>query len=155
MFSGQKPKKNVELAQLLQQIQDLVKFSLECENKTLSPKMPYIEVYKQLLQIRMNIAAYQENYKQQLSRLGLTVDDVKPTPEEIAQLKPKDKKILETIQALSKTCQEAKDRVYQSLQENKATLNTVTDDLKDTEMKSIRRRSKFKGVGGKKGWIPT
>jgi hypothetical protein len=144
-----------DLPLILQQLQDLVKILLECEKKDLPSNYSFLEVHKQLLGVRKNIALFQEGYKNALALMGVTPEDIKPTPEEIERLGPKEKKLLKQIDFLRTTCEEARERVYQSLQEDKATLQTVSGELKDKELERTRRKGKFKGVGGKKGWLPT
>ena len=144
-----------DLSQLLQRLQDLVKSALDAEKKELISSSSFLKVHQELLNIRKNMELFQENYKKSLSQLGLTPEDLKPTPEEIEKLNPKDKKLWEQLEFLRVTCEEAKERAYKSMKEDKTTLQTVTEELKDRGSKKSHRRSKFKGAGGKKGWLPT
>lgn len=149
------PEEGADLPLLLQQMQDLVKILLECEKKDLTSNYSFLEVHKQLLGIRKNIALFQEGYKNTLALLGIKPEDVKPTPEEIENLSSREKKLLEQIEFLKTTCEDARERVYQSLQEDKDTLHVVSEELKDKKTEGARRKSKFKGMGGKSGWLPT
>lgn len=147
--------READLPQLLQQLEDLVKMSLECEKKDLVPNYSFVEIHKTLLEVRKNIALFQENYKNTLALFGANPEEAKATPEEIEQLNPKDKKLLNQIEFLRTTCEEARERAYQALKEDKVTLQTVSTELKSKDQKRAQRKSKFKGVGGKKGWMPT
>lgn len=140
---------------LVGQLEDLVKLSLECEGKELKPDVSFIEVHKKLLQIQKDIQTYHDDYKKSLALYGLTPDDVRPTPEQVETLDPKDKKLLERIQALQQTCEKERDRLYTSMQADQRTLKAVKEELKDKSKDKIRRKGKFRGLGSKEGWIPT
>lgn len=155
MGNASSPEGEVDLSFLLQQLQDLVKFSMECETKDLKPSASFIEIHKELLKIRQSIALFQENYKNHLALVGLTPEDVRPTPADLEQLSPKDKKIVDQLKSLTNTCEEARERVYMSLKEDKATVQQVSEELKDKKTARARRKGKFRGAGGQKGWLPT
>ncbi len=145
----------VDVAEIIQKLEDLVKFSLECEKKDLKPDVSFVDVHKQLLQIQKDINLFQENYRAHLAMVGLTPEEVRPTPEDIENLDPKQKKIFDRMQALQSTCETSRERLYQSMQADKETLNEVKSELKDKGKEKIRRKGKFKGLGGKQGWLPT
>ncbi len=145
----------VDVAAIVQQLEDLVKISLECENRDLKPNVSFVDVHKKLLQIQKDIQIFQDNYRAHLAMIGLTPEDVRPTPEEIAALDPKQKKVFEKMQNLKNTCEEARERLYQSMQADPETLKIVKGELRDKGKEKIRRKGKFKGMGGKQGWLPT
>ena len=147
----------VDVTSIVQQLEDLVKISLECEERELKPDVSFVDVHKKLMQIQKDIELFQENYRMHLAMLNLTPEDVRPTPEEIEGLEPKQRKVFERMQALQGTCEDARERLYQSMQADPSTLKDVKNELKDTskEKQKIRRKGKFKGMGGKSGWLPT
>jgi hypothetical protein len=146
---------NLDIAAIVRQLEDLVKLSMECEEKELKPDVSFLDVHNKLLAIRRDIERYQENYKQYLAQFNLRPEDVKPTPEAIEDLGPKEKQILEKLKNLQSTCEDARDRLYESMQADQATLRSVKGELKEKGKEKIHRKGKFKGVGGKQGWIPT
>jgi len=147
----------VDVSAIVQQLEDLVKISLESEERELKPDVSFVDVHKRLLQIQSDIQLFQENYRQHLALLNLTPEDVRPTPEEIASLDPKQRKIFDRMQSLQSTCESARERLYQSMQADQQTLKDVKGELKDKSKskEKIRRKGKFKGMGGKQGWLPT
>ena len=147
----------VDVVAIIQQLEDLVKFSLECEEHDLKPDISFVDVHKKLLQIQSDIQLFQENYRMHLAMLNLTPEDVRPTPEEVEALDPRQRKIFERMNALQSTCEDARERLYKSMQADQETLKSVKSELKEKskEKEKIRRKGKFKGQGGKSGWIPT
>jgi len=145
----------VDVSEIVQQLEDLVKFTLECEEKELKPDVSFVEVHKKLMQIQKDIELFQSNYRAHLSMFNLTPEDVRPTPEELGSLDPKQKKVFERMKALQTSCESARERIYQSMQQDQETLKAVKNELRDKDKDKIRRKGKFKGMGGKKGWLPT
>ena len=140
---------------IVSQLEDLVRFSMECEEKELKPDVSFVEVHKKLMKIQKDIQIFQENSRLFLQQFNLKPEDLRPTPEQIAELNPRDRKLLERIQALQKTCEGERDKLYESMQASPETLQQVKNELKDKSKEKIRRKGKFKGLGSKDGWIPT
>ncbi|MCE5293071.1 MAG: hypothetical protein LLF94_00470 [Chlamydiales bacterium] len=146
----------LDVSNVVQQLEDLVKFSIECEERDLRPDVSFVEVHKKLLQIQKDVQQFQDNYRAHLAMFGLTPEEVRATPEEIEALDPKKRKIFDRMKNLQTTCEEARDRLYQSMQADQETLQVVKSELKDKDIskEKIRRKGKFKGMGGKQGWTP-
>ncbi len=147
--------KQPDIYTIVAQLEDLVRFSMECEEKELKPDVSFVEVHKKLMQIQRDIQAFQENSRIFLQQFNLKPEDFRPTPEQIEQLNPRDRKLLERIQSLQNTCQVERDKLYESMQASPETLKQVKNELKDKGKEKFRRKSKFKGMGGKEGWLPT
>lgn len=147
----------MDVAAIVQQLEDLVKISLESEEKELKPGVSFVEVHKKLLQIQKDIKLFQDTYKEHLALLNLTPEEVRPTPEDLEELDPKQRKVYDKIQGLLTTCEEARERLHQSMQVDQQTLKAVKSELKETskDKEKLRRKGKFKGLGGKAGWMPT
>lgn len=145
----------VDVATIVRQLEDLVKMSVECEERELKPNISFVEVHKKLMAIRKQVELFKENYKKHLAVANLKPEDIKPTEEEIATLGPKEKQILERLKTLQSNCEEARERLHESLQSEQEALNVVKGELKDKSKEKIHRKGKFKGVGGKQGWLPT
>lgn len=145
----------VDVASIVRQLEDLVRLSVECEEKELKPNISFVEVHKKLMAIRKQVELFKDNYKKHLAVANLKPEDIKPTEEEIATLGPKEKQILERLKTLQTNCEEARERLHESLQSEQEALNVVKGELKDKSKEKIHRKGKFKGVGGKQGWLPT
>lgn len=147
----------MDVAAIVQQLEDLVKISLESEEKELKPGVSFVEVHKKLLQIQKDIKLFQDTYRENLALFGLAPEDVRPTPEELDTLDPKQRKVYDKIQGLLTTCESARERLHESMQADQQTLKAVKSELKETskDKEKLRRKGKFKGLGGKQGWLPT
>lgn len=138
-------------AELVQRLEDLVKFTVECEKKELRDDISFIDVYKQLMLIKEGVELLNQDYVLNYDAMkaeGLVPEELKLTPEE--------GKILTKIGNLQHICEEAKERLHKSLQQNPEEVQRLTNELKEAQstdkQKSRRRQSKFKGMGGKQGW---
>jgi hypothetical protein len=154
MANGANPERLQQLARILQELSDLVRLVRDCESKTLVSTVSFVDVHKKLLEIKKQMDVLQENYKKNLALFGLTPADLIPTEEQIARLNPQEKKMYKQLKELQTTCEKARDSAYKALQQDPDTVRRVLDDLKNKEGKS-NRKSKFKSIGGKKGWMPT
>ena len=144
----------MSLAGLVGQLEDLVKLALECEKKELSPNFSFVEVNKQLMQLKEVIEMLHQSYIQTLNSLSLTEDDVKKFRKNIEEMKGPEKKLFDTLNHLQTVCEDARSKLYTSLQENREQVRDMEADLLGKNKKS-RRKGRFKSVGGKKGWMPT
>jgi hypothetical protein len=152
---SQPQRRGFDLPKIVKQLEDLVNLALACEKKDLLPNVSFVEVHKKLLKIRQQTDLFQENFRKQLAKLNLREEDIRLTPEALAKMPAKDKQIFEKLQKLQSTCEEARDRIRDSLKKDQAAVLSVKEELKDKSTSKTRRKSKFKGVGGKQGWIPT
>lgn len=146
---------SIDVANIVRQLEDLVKMSLECEEKELKPNVSFVEINKKLLAIRKEVERFRENYKQHLAIVSLTPEEVKPTAEELEALGVKEKQALVKLQSLQATCEDARERLHQSLQTEQEGLKILKEEVKDKSKEKIHRKGKFKGVGGKQGWLPS
>lgn len=146
-----------QLASIVMQLEDLVKLSLAAEKNEVQVSIDsFVDVHKKLMDLYRRVEAFRANYTKSLAALGLEPKDIQPSPEDIQQLGLSERKVFEKLGALQAMCQEAKERLHESLnQQPAATMNEVKEELKGPDRKLTRRQGKFKGVGGKKGWIPS
>ena len=145
-----------ELEQILNRLEDLVKIATAAEKNEVEITISsFVDVHKNLMEIYKLIETFRENYKSSLAPFGLTPEDMRLTPDELRQLAPRERKMIEKLQKLQETCEGAKERIHESLQKNIATTKQVKEELKGNERQKIRRKGKFKGMGGKKDWLPT
>lgn len=144
----------ISMAGLVSQLEDLVRLALECEKKDLAPDFSFVEVNKQLVKLREAIEILHQSYIQTLNSFSLTEEDVSKFRKNIEETKGPEKKLFDTLNHLQGVCEEARAKLYVSLQENREQVRDMEAELLDKNKKS-RRKGKFKSIGGKKGWMPT
>ncbi len=145
--------------EIVEKLEELVKFALECEKKELAEGVSFIKVYKELQELQKSIELLEEAQKENLELLqaiaqreGIQLSsEIEPTTEE-------DKKIAEKLRTLSDLCETAKERIHSEIIQNPDVQDLVTEKIKDAtatdEKKQVRRKNKFKTIGGKQGWMP-
>jgi len=145
-----------DINDIILQLEDLVKLALEAEehpeNLAISS---FVDVHKKLMKIHALVNEFRSSYAKSLEMVGLRPEDMKPDGDEVQELGPKEKIVLEKLNSLRATCEEAKSRMHETLQQNEPTVREVKEELKGKERQTIRRKSRLKGAGGKRGWMPT
>lgn len=138
---------------IVQRLEDLVKFTLECEKKELRDDVSFVDVYNQLTLIKEGVELLNQQYLVQLEMLAAQGQIPSDVP-----MSSEDKKLYDKLGNLKEVCEEAKARLHESLQQSPIEVQQLSDEIKDSssteKQKARRRKSKFKGVGGKKGWSP-
>lgn len=158
MSAGQGPNidDHDELEQIINQLEDLVKVATAAEKNEVEITISsFVDVHKKLMEIYKLIENFREAYKSSLAPFGLTLEDMRITKEELTTLAPRDRKMIEKLHKLQTTCEDAKERIHESLQKNLVATKQVKEELRGNEREKVRRKGKFKGMGGKKGWMPT
>ncbi len=137
---------------VVNRLEDLIKYTLECENRELREDVSFVDVYKQLMVIREAIELFNRDHMAFLEDVAARGD----MPKEEQNLSEEDRKIIERLSRLKSQCEEAKERLHASLQEFPEETAQIKQDLKNSQateaQKSRRRKSKFKGMGGQQGW---
>lgn len=153
------PAKNpapIDLGSIVFELEDLVKIALAAEKNEVQITVDsFVDIHKKLMGIYKMVEQFRSEYAKSLEPLGLTPEDMKLTSEQIQELGPKERKIFEKLSSMQSICEDAKARVHKSLQESPRELKQIKDELKGPEKNLVHRKSKFKGVGGKKGWLPS
>jgi hypothetical protein len=149
---------NMPLHELVDHLEELVMFALECEKKEIQEKVSFVDVYKKLMVIKQSIDLLSKdqqeavNVMENLSKYGTV-------PKEDKELAPEDKKLIDKLDHLQSICVSAKERLYETLQKAPEVEEDLKAKIKEAtgseERKSKRRQAKFRRVGGKEGWIPT
>ncbi|HXF28509.1 MAG TPA: hypothetical protein VN457_01545 [Chlamydiales bacterium] len=153
MTADSKQPPNDALAELLTQLEDLVRLSLEAERKDfVGDTKSFTEAHQKLLEMNRVAEAMTQGYQKALQSFSLTEEDVKKFRE---NLQGKEKRMSDTIDHMIQECEAARARAYKSLQENRSAVQSIKEELKDEEQKGRKRRDRFKSVGGKKGWMKT
>ena len=145
----------VDLNGILGQLEDLVKLTIENETKEIAPNVSFSEVHERLMKIQKNIETFQQSYRQVLEMAGVKEADLKPTPEEIESLNPEAKRLYQRLEKLQKTCEIEREKMYVSLQRDRAMAKKVKEDLQSDTSARAHRKGKFKSLGGKQNWLPT
>ena len=142
---------------LFERLEDLVKFALECEGNKVRPDVSFVEVYKQLEEVKRAVDSLDRDQKELIELIekttGETIDAKNP------RLSEKDRKILERLQRLQKVCEEAKERAYTKMKARPEVEAVVDREIKEAmtpqKKKVSRRKDKFRPLGGKEGWVRT
>ena len=145
-----------DLGLLVMELEDLVKIALAAEKNEVDVSIgSFVDVHKKLMAIYKVLEEFRTSYAKSLATIGLTPEDMKLTSEQIAELAPQERRLFEKLSSLQTVCEEAKERVHQSLQKSPSVVKEIKEELKGPQGKSLRRKDKFKGAGGKKGWLPS
>ncbi len=150
----------IGLEDMVNRLEDLVNFTLECEKKPLKEGISFVEVFSQLSQIRTAVTALSQEQQKLLAVLSATAQAIPGgLGPSLLTPPPEAAKVFETIKHLQEVCESAKDRIHSELSGRPEVAEEVMKKAKETEesvkKKKIRRKSKFKAIGGKEGWIPT
>lgn len=137
-------------------LEELVRYVLECEAKPMKEDVSFVEVYKQLVDIRNAINVLSADQQAMLSVLesaGITREQMN------AGLSVEDKKIVSKLQGLEGICEAAKERLHRSLQRSPEAEREIQDKIRrettTKKQKIVHRKGKFRPLGGKAGWLPT
>ena len=138
-----------DLGSLVRRLEDLVHLAVDASQQDLKKDVSFVDVHKQLMDI-----------KKQLNTLNhLFVDEdgqsLVPDPKEVMEkLDPEDKKAMEHLLKIEEQCRGVRDTLHEELQEHKAEVKEVEDKLHSEKRKKVKRKAKYKSVGGK-GWLRT
>lgn len=143
------PESPESLSQLVDKLEDLVKFTVECEKKELREDVSFVDVYQQLMLIKQGVELLNEEYLRYLEAVAAQ-GATKATEE---QLSPEEKRAIKRLADLQETCETAKARIHASLQEHAEEAKQLTKEFQEsqsTDQQKVRRRkAKFKGMDGK------
>mgnify|MGYP003393264892 CR=1 FL=1 len=144
----------MDMTALVHQLEDLVRLALECEKKELAPNVSFPEVNAQLKRLKETIDLLNKSYLDTLHSLSLSEDDVAEFRKSLQETGGPEQKLLSTLTQLQTSCEQARDRVYTSLLGSREQIKDL-EALGDENATKKRRKSKFKSMGGRKGWLPT
>lgn len=151
------PIQPMSITDLVSRLEELVRFTLECEKKEFKEGVSFVEIYKQLTQIREAISILNQDQQDTLTLIENAMQS--QTEQKPFELTKENQKLLDKVTNLQDICENAKERIYSSIQEQPEIEQQVKEELKQAtasnKKKRIRRKGKFRRVGGKKGWMPT
>lgn len=145
------------IPEVVERLEELVKFALECEGKKLKEGVSFVDVFKQLEEVRAAIDLLNKDQQELLALFssisGGKVDmNALPFSEE-------DKKILDKLRHLQSVCEAAKERMYVAIKSHPEAEAIVDEKLEQAtstdKKKAARRKEKFRPLGSKKGWMRT
>jgi hypothetical protein len=145
------PLEALSVREIVDQLESLVRYSLECENRPLREDVSFIEVYQQLLDIQKAITVLDKDQKDLIAKMSMASDIL---PENKPTVSPEDQKSLEKLKQLEQLCEEARGRLHASLPGQST--RKIREEIEETgisaKKKALRRKGKFKTVGGS-GWV--
>lgn len=147
----------VSISEVVNRLEELVKFALECEGKELKEGVSVVDVFKQLEEVRFAIDMLNKDQQELLtlfsSVTGGAADVNKST------LSEEDKKVIDKLKHLQAVCEAAKERMYVTIKSSPETESIVNEQIKEAsaseKKKVIQRKGKFRPLGGKEGWVRT
>jgi hypothetical protein len=142
--------------EIVNRLEELVRYVLECEVKPVRSDVSFVDVYKQLVQIREAINVLSNDQQAMLSVLetkGITKEQMNQA------LSPDEKKTISKLQSLQGICEAAKERLHRSIQRHPELEEDIKEEIRSEtstkKQKIVHRKGKFKPMGGKKDWLPT
>lgn len=142
--------------EIVNRLEELVRFVLECEGKPVQRDVSFVNVYKQLVQIRESINVLSADQQKLLSVLeggGMTKAEMSKA------LSADQKKTISKLHNLQGICEAAKERLHKSIEKNPERAKEIQDKIRSEttspKQKMIHRKGKFRRLGGKEGWLPT
>ena len=150
------PNDTDDLSEIITQLEDLAKLALDAEQHQEDIDLgSFVDVHKKLMAVQKMIKEFQGSFAKSIEGLGLSPEDMKPTDAELKTLGSRERKLIEKLGSLQDVCEHARERVHESMQQNPEAVKDVKKELKDSKETTTRRKSRLKGAGGKKGWLPT
>ena len=150
------PEGEMTVGQLVDRLEELVKFTLECEQRKLRDDISFVDVYRQLLEIRSSISILSKEQEDLLRQITIAAASEEDTKIPFA---PEDRKVFTKIKNLQDLCEAARERLHAAMEKNpeveKVLQEQILESTTPERRKKIRRKGKFRPLGGKEGWIPT
>jgi hypothetical protein len=145
------------IPEIVDRLEDLVNFAIECEGKSMREDLSFVEVYKRLQEVRKAIDFLNKDQNDLLALLT-NLGGTPPDPR-TAELSPEDKKLIDKLSHLKLVCEAAKERIHSRTQVSPEVAKIVEEKIEQavvSEKKKIsRRKGKFRPMGGKEGWVRT
>lgn len=138
-----------DLEHLLDQIHDLIRMAQEKQPEELEGQDVPLNLEQKLGQLERNIEKFQELNKDILSQKNLTEEHVDDIQQNLQDIHPKDRLLIEYAGRIATKIKEAQKNLESVIEETKS-----TRDIEPRKPKEGSRRSKFKRVGGQKNWKP-
>ena len=147
----------VSLQDIVNRLEDLVNFAMECEGRKMRDDISFVEVYKRLQEVRKAIDLLNQDQTNLLTLLSnVTGQKIDPST---AKLSEDDKKIVDKLAHLRAVCEAAKERIHAKSTISPEVEHMVEEKIeasKTSDKKKIaRRKGKFRPLGGKGGWVRT
>ncbi len=150
-------KGDLSIPEVVNRLEDLVNFALECEKKPLREDLSFVDIYKQLQDVRKAIDLLNKDQKDLLALLSeatggeLDLNSIK--------LSDEDQKLFDKLQRLRSVCESAKERIHTRGQRapevEKIVEEKIEESLSTEKKKASHRKGKFRPLGGKEGWVRT
>jgi hypothetical protein len=148
------PPKVISVTEIVGQLEELVRYALECENKPLKDNVSFIEVYRQLVEVQKAINLLDRDQKELINLMAQVAGVPKS---DLATTNPEDIKNIEKLKMLEKMCGDAQERIHDSMSGQREASLEIKEKIEESttsqKKKAIHRKGKFKKMGGSGGWV--
>ena len=142
--------------EIVNRLEELVRFVLECETTPMQRDVSFVDIYKQLLKIREAITVLSADQQDMLSMLETAGVSRQQMSKALSQ---DEKKMISKLQNLQGICEAAKERLHKSIKKHPEVEKEIQEKIRaettTKKQKVVHRKGKFKRMGGKEGWLPT
>lgn len=147
---------DVSIPDVVNRLEDLVHFALECEGKQMREDISFVEIYKRLQEVRKAIDLLNKDQNDLISLLT-KVGGEEFNPNTV-DLSVEDKKLLEKLNHLRSVCEAAKERIHAQTREHPEAEQVAKEKIEEAisapKKKVARRKGKFRAMGGDR-WMRT
>lgn len=148
------------MKQLVNLLEETVRMVVDVEKYELKPGVSFPEVMKDLQLIKKAVAAMADDQKDLSEYLDSLKEQYGPVPPAEKILGKEDQAVLEKLKKLETICEGARERIHDEMLKNPQTVERAKEILEEssssTKRKSIKRKRKFRSMGGEQGgWVKT
>ncbi len=148
------PPKVPSVTEIVGQLESLVRYALECEDKPLKDDVSFVDVYRQLVEVQKAINSLDRDQKELINMMARAAD----VPlEELPAAGPEDAKNIQKLKMLEKMCGDAQERLHASMAGQTEATRELKEKIEESttndKKKAIHRKGKFKKMGGAGGWV--
>lgn len=144
----------IDLQKAVSSLDDLVKLALECEKKELVDPTAIGDIQTGLALIKQVVDVIHEAYLKTLQEMGMTESDAERIRADLSKFSEPEKKVFEKLSGLQKQCEDARSRIYESLQANRTTLKQLEKEIQKGKGGTKKKRRSRKQQGRSK-WMKT
>jgi hypothetical protein len=148
--------KVISVTEIVNQLESLVRYALECEDRPLRDDVSFVDVYRQLIGVQKAINSLDKDQRELINLMSRMAG---VSPEELSSVRPEDEKNIEKLKQLQKLCEDAQERLHASMTGQAETDRELKEQIEEStasdKKKAVRRKGKFKKMGGAGGWVRT
>jgi hypothetical protein len=144
----------LDIPKVVRSLDDLVKLALECEKKPLVDPSAFGDILQKLAVIKQAVDVIHEAYLKTLEKMGISRQDVERFRSDMSHMGEPEKAMFLKLGALRAQCEEARTRIYESLQASRTTLKKLEKDMKK-EKEGTQKKGRHKKQKGRSQWMKT